>query len=110
MNWRRIAGLSRRVMLQIIRDKRTFVLLIAVPILLLLLADLLFESDAGRYPIGLVNLDRGVTLPDGTFLSLGEEIEEGIERDELFSLVPLETDELVTALEESRVKAVLNFT
>lgn len=107
MNRRRIAGLSRRVMLQIIRDKRTFLLLIAVPILLLLLAALLFESETGKYPVGLVNLDRGIKLPDGTFLSLGEEIEKSIGDAELFSLVLLDSNEVTPALEKSRVKAVL---
>jgi len=107
MNWHRIAGLSRRVMLQIIRDKRTFVLLIAVPILLLLLADVLFKSETGKYKIGIVNLDRGIELPNGTAISLGQEIERGLDSDEIFSLKPLEDDESADALENSRIKAVL---
>ena len=94
-------------MLQIIRDKRTFVLLIVVPTLLLLLADLLMEGDTNRYSLGLVNLDRGVTLPGDTRLSLGQEIQSGVEGDKFFSLTLLEDDQISSSLENSLLKAVL---
>lgn len=94
-------------MLQIIRDRKTFVLLILVPILLLLLADLLLESDTERYRIGLVNLDQGVTLPGDVRLALGREIEAGIEDDGFFSLIILESDVVASSLEKSLIKAVL---
>ena len=94
-------------MLQIIRDRRTFVLLVVLPILLLLPADLLLEADTDRYVIGLVNLDRGVNLPNGVQISLGREIEEGMDGDDFFSLTLLESSEISSSLENSLIKAVL---
>ncbi len=107
MNWHRIAGLSRRVMLQIIRDKRTFGLLIVLPVALLLLANMLFETDGSRYTIGMVNLDSGFELPGGIRISIGQEIEKSIDDDELFSLSPIKNAEIDASLENSLVKAVL---
>ncbi len=107
MNRSRIAGLSRRVMLQIIRDRRTFVLVVIIPILLLLLADRLFDSETDRYVIGLVNLDRGIPIPGGKVISLGKEIEYGVDQDEFFSIRVLDKDQVDPALGKSEVKAVL---
>ena len=107
MKWERIAGLSRRVMLQIIRDKRTFFLLIVIPILLLILADLLFESGVEEYQIGVVNGDNGLVLPNGSKISLAEEIEKGIDEEAVFSLVVIDESDVESALDTSSVKAVL---
>ncbi len=107
MNWNRIASLSGRVVLEVFRDKRSFVLLIVIPVLLLLLADKLFESDAERLGIGLVNLDSGVSIPGGISLRLGDSIEQGIRMSESLSLIAVEEHESEAFLASGQAKAVL---
>ena len=82
-------------------------LLIVMPILLLLLLDMLFDTETNRYAIGFVNLDSGFEFPGGIDVSLGREIEQGIDDDDLFSLSPIEFDEIDGSLENGLVKAVL---
>ena len=107
MKRQRIAGLSRRVMLQIFRDRWTFVLLIALPILLLVLADLMFESEAKGHTVGLVNMDAGLSLPGGRSISFGDDIEKSMAEDPGFVLRPMKISEVEPFLKRSRVKAVV---
>ena len=107
MNWGRIGGLSHRVMLQIFRDRRTFILLIVIPILLLVLADLLFESETEGFAFGVANSDRGIELPGGTTISLSEEIIKGIDESTTFSLKLIDESELESSLEAGSLKAAL---
>ena len=109
MNFGRIHGLSHRVMLQIARDRSTFVLLIIIPILLLVLADLLFVSDFEGYKLGVSNQDSGVSLSASTRLSLADAIQQRIEESEFFNVEFIEKSSVESMLAASKVKAVLVF-
>ena len=61
MNVRRVLILARRVMRQILRDRRTVGLLIFAPMLVLTLGAILFRAEPAPIPLGVVNEDRGMT-------------------------------------------------
>lgn len=119
MNVNRVAGLARRVITQIVRDRRTFVLLIVVPILLLLLGDLLFDSDTTTHRIGIVDTDIGVTLPGGMEIRIADLILRALEQTPSLTAVELDRGgpnrepngqpnvEPAAALKKHRVDAVL---
>lgn len=107
MKWARVAGLSRRVILQIFRDKRAVILLIVIPIFLLVLADLLFEPEAGQHVIGIVNQDAGVTLPGGAVISIADGIERGVVESNIYTPVHISDTEIDDFLESGKGIAVL---
>ena len=61
MSSRRILTLARRVMRQVLRDRRTVALLVVGPMLILTLGAILFRSEPAAIPLGVVDEDRGVT-------------------------------------------------
>ena len=107
MKWSRIAGLSGRVMLQVFRDKRAIILLIVIPVVLLVIADLLFKSDGLVNVIGVVNHDHGVSLQTDVTISLADGIEKGIDESEILSYIRISDGETVDFLEAGRGRAVL---
>ena len=57
---RRVIAIARRVMRQVLRDRRTVGLLVFVPMLVLALGAILFRADPAVIPLGVVKLDRGL--------------------------------------------------
>ena len=62
MKTRRILTLARRVMRQVLRDRRTVAMVVLVPMLVLTLGAILFRSEPAAIPLGVVNEDRGLTF------------------------------------------------
>ena len=62
---KRTLVLARRVFRQLIRDKRTMGLVLGAPMLVLTLGSVLFRAEMPALPIGVVNADRGITIPMG---------------------------------------------
>ena len=59
VSMRRILAISKKNLLALIHDKRTFGLLIFMPILIMLLFGYLFGQNVTHVPIKVVNLDEG---------------------------------------------------
>lgn len=104
MNARRILALARRVMRQIMRDRRTVGLLLFVPMLVLTLGAVLFRSKAAAIPLGVVNDDRGVTIPLLGTVALGQRIADELAAGDTFSLVALRREEIDRALRDVMLK------
>ena len=75
-------------------------LLIVIPILLLVPAERLFESDADKLGIGLVNLDRGISIPGGLSMRLGDSIEQGIREVKVSCLLSSKNTKLKPSLKQ----------
>jgi len=109
MNPRRIFTLARRVMRQILRDRRTVALLIFAPMLLLSLGAILFRSEPAAIPLGIVNDDQGLTTPLTGKLVMGQRIADELAAGETFTLRTLRGNEIDPALRDGSVQGVIVF-
>ncbi len=107
MSLRRVAILAGRVVRQIGRDLRTVALLVFVPMLVLALGAVLFRSEPKPLALGVVNEDRGRSIPLVGDFCLGDRIVESLVRGGAFDLVALERTEVDDQLRSSSVEAVL---
>jgi ABC-2 type transport system permease protein len=107
MNARRILTLARRVMRQVLRDRRIVGLLVVVPMLVLTLGAILFRSELAAIPLGIVNEDQGLTTPLTGKLIIGQSIVDELAEGETFDLVALDRDGIDGALRDGTVQAVL---
>lgn len=107
MNPTRIFFLARRVIRQVLRDRRTVALIVVVPILLLTLGALLFRADPTVIPLGVVNEDEGFATPLSGSLNLGERIADALGESEFFAVVPLTAGEVEAQLRDGTVQGVL---
>lgn len=107
MNFSRIVYLARRVVQQVLRDRRTVALIVVVPMILLSLGALLFRADPAVIPLGVVNADEGVTLPALGALNLGQRMVEALAEGAVFSVTPLSADAVEARLREGDVQGVL---
>jgi ABC-2 type transport system permease protein len=109
MNPRRVLALGRRVMQQVLRDRRTVVLLVFAPMLVLTLGAVLFRSESAAIPLGVVNEDQGLTLPMVGELLLGQRIVDELADSAAFRLVQLERAEVDESLRDGVVEGVILF-
>jgi ABC-2 type transport system permease protein len=109
MNARRILTLARRVIRQVLRDRRMVGLLVFVPMLVLTLGAFLFRSEAAEIPLGVVNEDRGLTTPLTGELVIGQRIVDELAAGDTFALVTLGRDEIDGALSDGTLQAVVIF-
>lgn len=107
MNAFRIVSLARRVIRQVLRDHRTVGLMVFVPILLLSLGALLFRADPPVVPLGVVNEDKGINIPLGGRVNLGERVVEAFSESDSFSLKFLTPQEVDLRLRDGTVQGVL---
>lgn len=108
MNVRRVLVLARRVMRQVLRDRRTVGLLLFAPMLVLTLGAILFRAEPALIPLGVVDEDRGMTTLAGKVI-LGQGIVEELEASGAFDLVTLAPTEVEDRLRDGSVQAVLVF-
>lgn len=98
--------LARRVVLQMLADRRTLALIVIVPVILLSFLGVLIRADPARRVIGVVNQDTGVTLGDTT-ISLGERLIAVLQGFEEFSTQTLSASEARRGLDAGEVDAVI---
>lgn len=108
MNVRRVLTLARRVMRQILRDRRTVGLLLFAPMLVLTLGAILFRAEPALIPLGVVDEDRGMATLKGKVI-LGQGIVEDLDAGGAFALVTLAPTEIEDRLRDGSVQAVLVF-
>jgi ABC-2 type transport system permease protein len=109
MNSRRILSLARRVILQVLHDRRTLVLIVVGPLIILNLLAILFRSTAPAIPLGVVNEDLGITSPVGGTINLGQRIADELAAGDTFTLVTLDRDAVDDSLRDGSVQAVIVF-
>ena len=63
MNPRRVSSLARRVIRQIVRDRRILGLVLLAPVLIITLGAILLRAEPSPLPLGVVDDDEGVTAP-----------------------------------------------
>ena len=108
MDMRRVIILARRVFTQILHDRRTMVLFMVMPLLVLTLAALLLRSSPKDLALGVVNEDVGADTPLG-HISLAEMIEKELDASDSFAVIELERDQVEAALKDGRVKGAVIF-
>lgn len=109
MSWRRVWTLTRRVMKQVLRDHRTVALLIVAPMFILTLGAILFRSEPGAIPLGVVNEDQGVTYPVVGTIDLGQRIMDELAANDNLEVIELSLDEVDDRLRDGTVQGVIVF-
>jgi ABC-2 type transport system permease protein len=109
MSSRRILSLARRVILQVLRDRRTLALIVVGPLLILTLGAILFRSTPAAIPLGVVNEDLGNTPPVGGTINLGQRIADELAAGDAFTLVALDRNAVDDSLRDGSVQAVIVF-
>ena len=104
MDMQRVLTLARRVITQIVRDRRTVGLIFVGPILVLALAGALIKSSPQDIPLGVVNEDEGVGP-----LSLATLIVQELQDSDTFEVVPLSREAVDPALRDGRIKGAVFF-
>ncbi|MCI0708591.1 MAG: ABC transporter permease [Chloroflexi bacterium] len=105
MNTKRIGHLARRVVLQVVSDRRTLALILVVPVILLTVAGVLIRVEPGEIRIGVVNEDEGVSLSDSVVL--GDRLTSVFTEIGTFEAVQMNRSEADAALDEGEVDAVI---
>jgi ABC-2 type transport system permease protein len=109
MSSRRVLTLARRVMRQVLRDRRTVGLLIIGPMLVLSLGAVLFRSEPTAIPLGVVNEDQGLTAPIVGTIELGQRIIEELTAGDAFNVVFLDRRDIDARLRDGTVQGVIVF-
>jgi ABC-2 type transport system permease protein len=106
---KRVAVLARRIIKQILRDRRTVGLLIVAPMIMLSLGAVLFRAELAPLGLGVVQEDQGLTAPGLGSLRLGERIVEQLQASEAFQVQELARDEVDASLRDGTVSGVVLF-
>jgi ABC-2 type transport system permease protein len=109
MKARRIFSLARRVIRQIMHDRRTVALVFLAPMLLITLGAILFRAKAAVIPLGVVNEDEGMAVPLAGKMALGQLIVDELEAGKVFRLVTLSRDEIDARLRDGTVHGAVVF-
>jgi ABC-2 type transport system permease protein len=109
MKVRRIFSLARRVIRQIMHDRRTVALVFLAPILMITLGAILFRAEATVIPLGVVNEDKGLTVPMPGTIAMGQLIIDELTAGEAFSVVVLLHDEVDARLRDGTVQGAIVF-
>ncbi len=107
MSTRRVLILARRVIRQVVRDRRTVAILIFAPMIILVLGAILFRAEPADIPLGVVNEDEGLSLPAAGRVVLGEQIAEALRESDSFAVVTLSSDEVDDRLRDGTVQGVV---
>jgi ABC-2 type transport system permease protein len=106
---RRIFSLARRVIRQIMHDRRTVALVFLAPILMITLGAILFRAEAPVIPLGVVNEDKGMTVPMAGTMAMGQLIIDKLTSGESFTVVALSRDEIDARLRDGTVQGAILF-
>lgn len=109
MSSRRILSLARRVIRQVLRDRRTVALIVIAPLLILTLGAILFRSTPAPIPLGIVNEDHGITSPVGGMINLGQRIADELAAGDTFTLVALSRNAVDDSLRDGSLQATIVF-
>jgi ABC-2 type transport system permease protein len=109
MSLRRVLLLARRIMRQVLRDRRTIGLLVFAPMLMLTLGAILFRADPAVIPLGVVNDDQGISIPLAGKISIGQRIAEELLAGDVFDVVELQRDKVDDQLRDGTIHGTVVF-
>lgn len=109
MNMRRTLAFTRRMLKQFRHDRRTFVFVMLMPLLMMLLFGYTFGGEPKDLDVAVVNLDRGYSIPGHGNLSLSRMILDNLDEETYVLESGRELAAALDDLEEGRVWAVLYF-
>jgi ABC-2 type transport system permease protein len=106
MSTNRTLILARRVVQQMMADRRTLALIVVVPVILLSFLGILIRAEPGKLVVGIVNDDQGVTLV-GRAVNLGDRLAEVLAGFEEFGAEVMTASQADRRLEDGSVDAVI---
>jgi ABC-2 type transport system permease protein len=109
MSSRRVLTLARRVMRQVLRDRRTVGLIIIGPMFVLSLGAVLFRSEPAEIPLGVINEDQGLSIPLMGTVEMGQRIINELSANDTFTVVFLDRQEVDARLRDGTVQGVIVF-
>jgi ABC-2 type transport system permease protein len=105
----RVIVLARRVIRQLVSDRRNIGLLIFAPMFVLTLGSILFRAEQPPIPIGVVNEDTGATQPIIGEVRIAERIIDELAANEGLIVVNLARMEINDRLTDGTIQGVINF-
>jgi ABC-2 type transport system permease protein len=109
VNGKRVLTIARRVIRQLTRDRRTIALLFVAPMFVLTLGAILFRSEPARVPLGVVNLDEGISSPMAGSLNLGQRVVDELASSDTLEIIDLTLEVVEDQLSDGTVQAVIVF-
>ncbi len=109
MSGKRVYTIARRVIRQILRDRRTVALLFIGPMLVLTLGAVLFRAEPAKIPLGIVLIDQGISTPLTGSINLAERITEELRSSAYLELIDLSMDEVEARQVDGTVQAAIIF-
>lgn len=113
MDINRISILAKRVILQVLADRRTLALIIFVPVILLTFAGVLIRLEPGTIKVGVVNVDQGFS-GGGNEIKLGDRLVAVLQTFDIFTAEILTADQAQAKIEAGELDALItlpeNFT
>jgi ABC-2 type transport system permease protein len=109
MKAQRAFSLARRVIRQIVHDRRTLALVFLAPILMITLGAILFRAEPAVMPLGVVNEDKGLTVPMVGTIAVGQLIIDELTAGDSFTVLTLRHDEVDARLRDGTAQGVLVF-
>jgi len=106
METSRVLSLARRVIAQLLGDRRTLALIVVVPMILLSVAGILLNLKPGQATLAVVQQDEGASL-GGRTLNLGEGMLEGLRSLGSFAVVVMTPEEARQQLASGEVAAAV---
>jgi ABC-2 type transport system permease protein len=106
MNSSRTLILARRVIQQMLGDRRTLALIIVVPIILFTFLGILIRAKPGTLTVSVVNQDQGFSLV-GAKVNLGDRLTGVLQGFGEFDVQTMTTEEAQHALDKGSVEAVI---
>lgn len=114
MSLLRLLSIIKRVMIQMLRDRRTLVLIIVVPSFVMTIVAYLFGISTSTYPIGILNQDEGTLIPTGLMtppqeIKMADKIIDGLKEDKDLKIVDVKEADIDKKLKDGDLKGVLIF-
>lgn len=109
MNPRRVAALARRIITQFRRDRRTLVLMFAVPIIVLALIGYLINLKPSDVIVGVVNEDQGAQVAGVGTVSVADSILQTLQDSGDFKMVDVDRDEVEDKLRQGEIQGAIIF-
>jgi ABC-2 type transport system permease protein len=100
--------IAKRIILQLIRDRRTFALIFVVPLVVLTIAGILIQVSSGDVVVGVYNQDEGATVMVAN-VNLGDAVAASLDAMDGVIVKTLDADETETAIEDGIVDVLVTF-
>ncbi|MEM2900110.1 MAG: ABC transporter permease [Thermoplasmata archaeon] len=105
----RVFSISRKVFRTLRHDKRTLALMLVAPLVMMSIFSLAFAGDVEHVKVVVVNLDKGLTFPNGTHTSFSDSIIKHLDKEKLEIYYEKSISEGENEVKEGRAWGVIIF-